>query len=416
MFDNRQFIQGEFFGEFQCTVDIKEVKTFNPDIAYTQHHPIAVIIRAALPKCPIVHAILGILPFLEKPPIIELGISRYIAISEEVISSICNIGTSASPQVYLFRNVVNDLLFYNNRKLLQKTPKKLVIFSYKLDNNKRQIITKACYNRGIEIVDHVPQRPGATNYSEVPLKLRDGDIVITSGRGAIEAMMCGCVPLIMADCGDDGLVTPENFEILMHFNFSGRATKRSFNEIELAAEIDKYSGNDRTKLCELSHQYFAVSSQIKELEKLFSEVVQEGVRQLTPNDLIHVEFLAESYESIKRFSLIKGWDVPLISSAPPTNDGADEFRDAAMVAIAHCKWQQALNDLLEAHQRRPAGPFIRLHLARVLLELDRVEEALPHLDAVASTPNIPDLLPLLNELRTSSARALHGTSKKQNQE
>ena len=76
--------------------------------------------------------------------------------------------------------------------------------------------------------------------------------------------------------------------------------------------------------------------------------------------------------------------------------GANQLREAAMAAIAHGDWQKAFESLLEAHRLRPAGPFIRLHLARALLELGRAAEAHPHLEAI---PDIPELEPLLSELR-----------------
>ncbi|MBY0474167.1 MAG: tetratricopeptide repeat protein [Nitrosomonas sp.] len=89
------------------------------------------------------------------------------------------------------------------------------------------------------------------------------------------------------------------------------------------------------------------------------------------------------------------------------NDGADDFRDTGVAAIKCGEWQKALENLLEAHRRRPNGPFIRLHLAWVLLEMSRAEEALQHLDALlAENPVYSDLEPLLSELRTRAKKEL----------
>ena len=409
LFENRQFVRGSLLGGLECTTDIEKVKTFNPEAAYTQHHPVAVTIRAALPKCPVLHAILGVLPFLEKPLAVELGINRYLAISEEVASSLLKAGIPQK-QIHLFRNVISDHRFYNDKKPISETPRRLVVFSYKLDERKLQAIASVCKSRDIEILDDTPPRPGATDYTEVPSKLRAGDIVITSGRGAIEAMMCGCVPLIMADCGDDGLVTPENFKKIMRFNFSGRATKRSFTEVELAVEIDNYSASNIPKLHDLSHQFFAVSRRLGQLEKLLSEVIMEGAGQLSKNDLKHAKFLAESYAMIKKFSRINSWDASPASSGNPADaDKVDKLRDAAMADIEQGNWKQALVGLKKAHRLRPSGPFIRLQLARVLLELGRAEEALPHLDAVAAIPGFPSRYPLLSTLQVRAKAAASGS-------
>jgi hypothetical protein len=68
----------------------------------------------------------------------------------------------------------------------------------------------------------------------------------------------------------------------------------------------------------------------------------------------------------------------------PNNDGADIFRDAGYVSIQQKNWAAALQNLIEAHQRRPHGPYIRLLLAQVLIEVRRIDEAIPHLEAIAS--------------------------------
>lgn len=65
------------------------------------------------------------------------------------------------------------------------------------------------------------------------------------------------------------------------------------------------------------------------------------------------------------------------------SDGADVFRDAGYTSIQEGNWEAALQDLNEAHRRRPHGPYIRLLLAQVLIELQRINEAIPHLQSIA---------------------------------
>ena len=108
------------------------------------------------------------------------------------------------------------------------------------------------------------------------------------------------------------------------------------------------------------------------------------------------EHLANSSNSVKENQMADQYRTSASSGKPAAPDGADELRDAAMAAITRGEWLQALENLLEAHRRRPDGPFIRLLLAQTLLELGRTEEARPHLDAI---PDISELEPLLSELR-----------------
>ncbi len=113
------------------------------------------------------------------------------------------------------------------------------------------------------------------------------------------------------------------------------------------------------------------------------------------------EYLANSSNSIKEHQMTDPYITSASSDKTAAPDGADELRDAAMVAISRGEWPQALDTLLEAHRRRPDGPFIRMLLAQVFLELGRAEEARPHMDAI---PDISELEPLLSELR---ARVTH---------
>jgi hypothetical protein len=64
-------------------------------------------------------------------------------------------------------------------------------------------------------------------------------------------------------------------------------------------------------------------------------------------------------------------------------DGADAFRNAGHTAIQKGNWDEALQNLFEAHQRRPHGPYIRLLLAQALIESQRANEAIAHLEAIA---------------------------------
>lgn len=54
------------------------------DIAHVHHNINAYEVRHYFPTLPIIFMSHGTLPFLEKPPFIDLGISKYLAVSEVV--------------------------------------------------------------------------------------------------------------------------------------------------------------------------------------------------------------------------------------------------------------------------------------------------------------------------------------------
>ncbi len=135
----------------------------------------------------------------------------------------------------------------------------------------------------------------------------------------------------------------------------------------------------------------------KQWERIDEDEEQKAVDEQFQLILFELSsYIPNSSNSVKENQMTDQYETSATADNPAAPDGADELRDAAMAAIARGEWPQALDTLLEAHRRRPHGPFIRLLLAQALLELDRAEEARPHLDVI---PDIPELEPLLSELR-----------------
>lgn len=69
------------------------------------------------------------------------------------------------------------------------------------------------FGNEIILMNHVPNR-------SVPNLLREMDVVISLGRGAMEAMATG-LPVLCAGHGYAGAVTAENIESLLHYNLTG---------------------------------------------------------------------------------------------------------------------------------------------------------------------------------------------------
>ena len=72
-----------------CIVDnLDEIRSIEFDLAHVQHSSCLVDIRLAFPSLPIIFSSLGILPFLEQPAPFEIGITHFLAISEEVSANL----------------------------------------------------------------------------------------------------------------------------------------------------------------------------------------------------------------------------------------------------------------------------------------------------------------------------------------
>jgi hypothetical protein len=184
--------------------------------------------------------------------------------------------------------------------------KSLVLYSYKLDSARIKAIDEASERLGFSIGASM-HASGSFPYAEVPDVLRKGEIVVASGRGAIEAMLCGKVPLIMANCGDDGLVTPDNFQDLMKVNFSGRFTSRKFTTEDVVVEIQKYKKQFGPELRELARSYFGKTFRAQSVVDIFTQYATVRPRSFSQHELLNIRFAAETYSLQRDFSRSEAW-------------------------------------------------------------------------------------------------------------
>ena len=244
---------GFFNGIAQVHTDVTALSQHQPDAAYVQHQTVALEVRHQFPKLPMVIASLGVLPFLEQPPILDLNVHRYLAISEEVMNNLIRKGISRSA-IALFRNIVDSRKFVPKGKLRER-PQSALIYSYKMGRDMIATVMAACSALGIHC-RHIGEKPGAIHQDDLTDLLNEADIVFTLGRGAIETMMCGKIPIIFDYQGGDGMVTPENIRNLMTCNFSGRLYGRYYSKQELIDEIKQYDPRNGKKLRQMAIELF----------------------------------------------------------------------------------------------------------------------------------------------------------------
>lgn len=290
-FVSTQTFLRDLLDDIPHTSSFEEVAQFAPDMAYTQHHTSATLVRSACPFVKIVHGVLGVMPHLEQPPRINIGISKYLAISEEVIALFKTKGRDCS-NVILFRNIVDDSLFHGNGPIAELSS--IACYSYKLSEQKYFMLENISKRLGVKIFDH-RQEAGTIAYKSVPKMLLDSEIVVASGRGAIEAMLCGKVPLILSNCGDDGLVTPDNFELLMQVNFSGRMSGQEFNEDRIEHEIGLYRREYGPQIQAMALRYFGLSVREPEILRLFDEISYSEINTLSELEIQDIDFEAKTF-------------------------------------------------------------------------------------------------------------------------
>jgi hypothetical protein len=258
----------------QVTDNIEALHMCRFDLAHVQHSSCLLDVRAARPTLPILFSSLGVLPFLEQPIPFELGISRYLAISEEVAANLAAKGIDAQ-SIHIIRNLVSDKRFRPDDPIRER-PERILVLSYKMDAARRELLRIAADRIGASI-RFVGTTDEVIAQDQLVAVINTADVVVSLGRGVIEAMLCGRVPLVYDIHGGDGLVTPETIKEAWKNNFSGRRYRKEFTVDDLIAELSKYRQSFGTHLRDLALMKFGLSANLPRLLDIYAEVASSNV-------------------------------------------------------------------------------------------------------------------------------------------
>lgn len=205
------------------------------DVIHSQHNTTAILARSLFPETPLVFMAHGVLPELEQPPSIDLGTGRFIAATEEIADNFKSYGIPEE-RIDTLRNVV-DLGRFEPGGLVNRKLEKVLVVSNHLTPQVEKIIAGACAELGVSW-QHIglPKNsvPDVENY------INKADLVITLGRGVLEAIACERNVLVYDWNGGDGFVDMETFPIFRKNNFSGRTGRQNYTVAELVRELKKY--------------------------------------------------------------------------------------------------------------------------------------------------------------------------------
>src|SRR6266850_1535353 len=390
--------------------DLDEIRDHNFDLAHVHHNITATEVRHCFPNLPMVYLSHGVLPYLEQPPAVDLQIHRFLAVSEEVRGSLIAQGISGD-RISIFRNIVDSHRFSPSSNIAA-TPANALVISARIDERREKIISEACAKLGIT-ARFLGGRFGAVAPTELPLHINNADIVFSLGRGAIEAMMCGRIPIIFDYLGGDGMVTPENVRELMSCNFSGRRYGRDYTVDDLVSEIQKYRSGNGPSLRALSLELFDAQINTPNLVDIYRDAAKTPVAPPQPRDekLLRaiVETICETRAYTENRLARSNGRAPQESQStdcipfPATGNGPENWPDS----IRH------LESLLWLNEEDPAAhnELGRLHYhsgdkVRALGHFQRAAALLPADEGMASNLRIlyPELVtPLVADLGGKTA-------------
>jgi len=285
--------------EIRVVKELAAIKNENFDIAHVHHNINAIEVRTTFPSLPMVFLSHGILPFLEQPPIVDLQISKYLAVSEEVEANLIKHGV-AKKKIEIIRNLIDPKKF-GFIKSLNKVPAKALILSGRVDPEKENIIREACDKLNIAC-RFVGGRFGTVAQEEVVKLINESDIVFSLGRGAIESMFCGRIPIIYDYLGGDGMVTPTTFDEIKKNNFSGRRYKKDFTVQQLVNEIKKYDAAFGPELRNLANKEFSAERLVEKLSGIYNTEAAVKIPAALPKELKSLDFITNVINETRNYS------------------------------------------------------------------------------------------------------------------
>jgi glycosyltransferase involved in cell wall biosynthesis len=205
------------------TVTDDPTQVDEPDVVHASHIDVTHLTMAVWPLVPFVFVShgSGIREVLEQPPLPRALVQRWVAVSEWGRDVLVTRDRIAAESIAVIRNPV-DLARYRPMQPPRSTPRTALVLSNHKDPELEQATEEACRLAGLEL----RRVGGVARRWDTVSELNFADVVVTIGRGAIEAMACARPVVLLHLFGGDGPLTPENAEATMHSNYSGLVTRQ----------------------------------------------------------------------------------------------------------------------------------------------------------------------------------------------
>jgi hypothetical protein len=136
----------------------------------------------------------------------------------------------------------------------------------------------------------------------MPYEINKADLVFTLGRGIVETMMCGRIPIVFDYTGGDGMVTPDKLEEMARCNFSGRRYGRNFSRESLSDEIALYDVANAPLLRQWALDNCSVDAGMEILEEHYYAAMPHPPRSFSSDELEILEFLVQSIRQTRGYS------------------------------------------------------------------------------------------------------------------
>jgi len=183
-------------------------------------------------------------------------------------------------RVKVVHNAVDMARIRPRQVPLPDKPERAIVFA-KSDTAYLSNIRKVCAERGIELE---VAGPGVGRIISEPLAVMAGcDLVIGTGRTAIEGAVAGAAVLVADHRGLAGMLLTENIDRLRALNFGLGLLKQPVDVETLRSEMDKYDRADVAAVSTAMRQAASLERQLDVWEAIFAEAIEQ-FRRAPPSD------------------------------------------------------------------------------------------------------------------------------------
>ena len=260
------------------------------DIIHAQHRAEAITIYYKYPSTPMIFTSHGIIPWQEKPISIP-SIFKYVAVSEEVQNYLIENFEIKNDKTCIIRNGIDQSRFRPSVKINEQ-PQKLLLLSNRYTENVKNVLEEVALKMDMKF-KIIGQ--SQNNVWNVEKEILESDIVVSLGRGILEAMSCGRLPIVFDYNGGDGIVTENNYYLFRKKNFSGRFCNINFTAEQIIKLIsESYKSEVIEKNLKLAIQFHDIKVIASEYFELYELALKKSTNTFDINPNI-IEYLIEGY-------------------------------------------------------------------------------------------------------------------------
>jgi len=238
-----------------------------PDVIIAQNNVCANDLHIAFPGIPFIFYSHGVWVDMEQPPT-DFSAGKYLAINETVLKNMQYKGVNPK-KIIIVRDFVDTKQFKPIKPINKKLENVLFLSNYKKWNNFKAV-SAACEKLGVNL-KCVGSPYGRSENMEN--EINEADLVISWGRGIIEAMACGRAAVSFDKLMGDGYIDGDNYFTARRDNFHGYLSQRDFNSAdELAEEISKYTAESGLKNRELVLRYHDAQKGVDQILNVINQL------------------------------------------------------------------------------------------------------------------------------------------------